>query len=120
MVNITVFHQIPPYEPVVQTLGGILPQSSPDVLRWGTRDLATPPAIGDTVHCRVNSIGECRVTGYFEDQGFLGVEAIALHPPLWFIKQNGAVRTVYLFGNEICTPAQWAKAVADHKAKVSA
>lgn len=98
---------IPALEPVVQTLGRIEPQSSPDVLRWGSTHFATPPAIGDVVACSVNRIGNVRITGYFEEQGFFGVEAVVLDPPEWFTKQNKEVRTVYLFGSEIRPADLW-------------
>lgn len=119
-MQIRTFQDLPAWEPVVHTVAGIQPQSSGEVLRWGTRDLATPPAVGDIIHCRVNGIGECRVLGYFHDGGYLGVAVRVLHPPLWFIKQNGEERRAFLFGNEVCTPAQWVAHQAAHKAKQAA
>lgn len=114
-------HELPAFEPVVQVDGKMLPPTRGDVLRWGDKSLPTPPAIGDVVHCTVNSIGPVEITGYFADGGFLGCYGLALAPPLWFTKQNGPHnRQVGLFGSEMCSPAQWEQRVTDHKAREKA
>lgn len=40
-------------------------------LEWSGKQ--APPRIGDAVHVYMNGLGPGIVTGYFEDEGFLGV-----------------------------------------------
>ena len=47
------------------------------------------PEVGTVVRARINNIGECEVLGYFVDQGFLGIVALPLRPPSWYVAQNG-------------------------------
>lgn len=81
------------------------------------------PAVGETVHCTVNRIGELKVTGYFREGGFVGIQGEALNPPEWFVKQNGADREVFIFPSEFraiaatpapapATPAGWTEVEA--------
>jgi hypothetical protein len=62
-----------------------------------------PPKIGAHVRARVNRLGEGVVTGYFTEEGFLGVLVKLDSPPEWLIKQNGpkAFEPVHLFGTEL-------------------
>ena len=50
---------------------------------------------------RINNIGKCRVLGFFERDGRVGVIAKPVKPPKWFVWQNGAHALCRLFGAEI-------------------
>jgi hypothetical protein len=57
-----------------------------EVLRWsGCRPV---PAIGAQVNITMNRIGAARVVGYFGEDGFLGILAVALNPPDWLVRQR--------------------------------
>ena len=60
------------------------------------------PMVGDIVG--TNSFGVATVTGFFTEDGFLGVELSPHDPPEWWIDQmerSGRDRTLRLFGAEI-------------------
>ena len=59
------------------------------------------PEIGEKVTAVVNNIGECRVLGYFLEDGWDGVIARPENPPEWVIRQNGGNAVCGLFGAEI-------------------
>ena len=59
------------------------------------------PKLGDEVQACVNNIGQVAITGYFHEHGFVGVKALPLNPPDWYVKQNGAQTECHLFGAEI-------------------
>jgi len=59
------------------------------------------PKIGDTVFCRVNGIGQCKVLGYYVENGWIVVIALPGKPPEWFTHQNGKNAICGLFGTEI-------------------
>ena len=59
------------------------------------------PKVGGFVMARINNIGKCRVLGFFERDGRVGVIAKPVKPPKWFVRQNGAHALCCLFGAEI-------------------
>lgn len=60
----------------------------------------TLPPVGSFVRATVNSIGTCEVLGYFTQQGFLGIVALPMNPPRWYVAQNGDECPCHLFGCE--------------------
>lgn len=54
-----------------------------------------------TVKAKVNIIGECRVMGWFIEEGWVGIIGLPLNPPDWFVRQNGDNAVCGLFGAEI-------------------
>lgn len=54
-----------------------------------------------TITARVNNIGECRVMGWFMEEGWVGIIALPMNPPEWFVRQNGDNAVCGLFGAEI-------------------
>lgn len=59
------------------------------------------PQIGEEIRANLNNLGTGRVTGYFAEEGFLGVTVELDAPPAWFTRQNGGSKTAHLFGLEI-------------------
>ena len=47
---------------------------------------AAPPSVGATVPTYLNEIGEIKITGYTTIEGYLGVVAVPLTPPDWYLK----------------------------------
>jgi hypothetical protein len=60
-----------------------------------------PPAVGEKIEITMNGIGEATVTGYFTEDGWLGVRFRAHNPPEWYVKQNGRDCEGHAFGVEI-------------------
>jgi hypothetical protein len=60
-----------------------------------------PPKVGDTIRVTINNIGPAVVTGYFIEEGFLGVLNQPISPPDWYVKQNGGNVVGGAFGPEI-------------------
>jgi hypothetical protein len=58
-----------------------------DLPKWSGKDPV--PAIGQSIHVRINRIGTAKVVGYAIDCGYLGVLAYPLDPPEWWVRQNG-------------------------------
>lgn len=57
-----------------------------ETLKWsGTFPL---PDIGTKIYISMNSIGDAIVKGYFAEEGYVGVMAIALDPPAWLVSQR--------------------------------
>ena len=75
------------------------PHASGDVARWSAG--FDPPAIGDTVRVRTNSLGRATVTGYFVQGDWLGVIVRLDAPADWYVKQNGGNVPGHSFGAEI-------------------
>jgi hypothetical protein len=71
-----------------------------------------PPAVGEKIEITMNGIGEATVTGYFAEEGWLGVRFRAHNPPEWYVKQNGRDCIGHAFGVEIASMDQ----VAERKA----
>ena len=59
------------------------------------------PKVGGFVMARINNIGKCRVLGFFEKDGRVGIIAKPVKPPKWFVFQNEAHALCCLFGAEI-------------------
>jgi len=59
------------------------------------------PAIGSTVTATINDLGDCRVTGYFAQDQYVGLLVEVLDPPQWFTRKNGNDKTGHLFGAEV-------------------
>ncbi len=75
-------------------------------LRW-SGDFPIP-AIGDPILVRMNSIGPAVVKGYFESCGFIGVMALPVRPPDWYVRQSQRAKLTWqkqnigcFFGKEI-------------------
>ena len=60
-----------------------------------------PPAVGGRVKVRMNGLGLATVTGYFVQDGWLGVVVKLDAPPEWYGKQNGGNVPGHSFGAEI-------------------
>ena len=60
-----------------------------------------PPPVGTKVRANFNNLGEATVTGYFVEEGYLGVECEPVNPPAWWRKQNPTWKKYMLFGVEI-------------------
>ena len=63
------------------------------------------PMIGDRIYVSVNSIGYGKVVGYFQEDGYLGVEVKLEDPPEWWIRNQEEFKNTrmlcYVFGAEI-------------------
>jgi hypothetical protein len=57
-------------------------------LKWSGK--TAPPAVGDRVYMRINSIGWGTVQGYAESHGYLGLLVKPENPPDWFVRQQKA------------------------------
>ena len=57
-----------------------------EALKWSSR--ISLPQIGDLIRITMNGIGPATVTGYFSQEGYVGVMARALNPPLWLREQR--------------------------------
>jgi hypothetical protein len=75
-------------------------RADPTVIKWSGDTMAIP-AIGAEVHVRINSIGRAIVIDYFAEHGWFGLLVRPLHPPAWFVKQNGREAPAHVFGNEL-------------------
>lgn len=60
-----------------------------------------PPALGARVRVRINNLGPATVTGYFVQDGYLGVITKLDAAPDWYVKQNGGNVPGHSFGAEI-------------------
>lgn len=75
--------------------------AAPGKALWSRADGAPPPAIGDRIRVTMNSCGPAIVTGYFVQDGWLGVRCTLLDPPDWHKRQNNGVATNgHVFGPE--------------------
>lgn len=79
---------------------GGMPIPSPTGLpRW--YNAAPVPAIGTVVEVTMNRIGMATVTGYFVEEGFLGLIITIHNPPEWHRKANRDLKNGHVFGTEI-------------------
>jgi hypothetical protein len=46
------------------------------------------PSVGDNVHITMNGIGPAVVTGFFKEDGYVGVMTKASQPPAWLVEQR--------------------------------
>jgi hypothetical protein len=70
-----------------------------DAIRWSNP--THPPKVGQVIAVTINGCGPAIVTGYFTQDGWLGVTNRLIDPPDWFLKQNGGNVTGHSFGAEI-------------------
>ena len=67
-----------------------------------------PPKVGEIIDVAFNKIGRCRVTGYASEFHWLGVMAVPLNPPDWWVIQNGIpgdANAALVYGCEIRSKA---------------
>lgn len=95
--------------PRLELLGAVPPftrdLASKDEVKWSAK--FGVPAIGSEITIRINGIGRAKVTGYAVLEGYLGVMAVPLDPPPWWLQQNGKPterRPALVFGAEIQAP----------------
>lgn len=89
--------QVPAYE-TIQTVDGRIVSGTPGVCQWGSD--RPPPAIGERIIVRINGCGPAIVTGYFVQEGFLGLRCRLENPPEWHRKQNNGNPNGHVFGPE--------------------
>ena len=69
--------------------------------RWSRQDGQAPPTVGTIIIVTVNGIGKALVTGYFEEEGWLGLRCKLLEPPERLRKQPGFdANAGHVFGPE--------------------
>jgi hypothetical protein len=73
-ISLTYHDTLPAWRPMSDQPG--------DAAQWsGVENYATPPAIGARVRVGVNGLGFGVVTGYYVEEGFLGVTVMLESPP---------------------------------------
>ncbi len=87
--------ELPEYEHITAMP---IPPASEGKVRW--TGPAAPPAIGTAVVATINNCGPATVTGYFTQDGFLGLLVKLSDPPAWHSRQNKGDPTGHLFGPE--------------------
>lgn len=90
--------QLPDFEQAQWKDGKALPPS-PGKVRWSNAE--PPPPVGARIRVLINSCGPAVVTGYFTQEGWLGLMCDLLDPPAWHVKQNKGNRRGHVFGAEI-------------------
>lgn len=88
---------IPPHEPAKLVEGHFLPASEGKV-RWSKDE--PPPEIGTRIRVTINNCGPAVVTGYFTQDGWLGIICDLTDPPDWHVKQNKGNPRGHVFGPE--------------------
>jgi hypothetical protein len=88
---------VPAWEPVTTKDASILP-ANPGFVRWGAAE--PPPTIGSKIIVTMNNCGPATVTGYFTQDGFLGLRCTLHSPPEWHRRQNKGNTDGYVFGPE--------------------
>ncbi|MFZ3482053.1 hypothetical protein [Sphingomonas sp. 3-13AW] len=83
----------------------------PDLANVEWTGATPPPAIGAAIVATINGCGPAIVTGYFTQEGYLGVLCDLLAPPAWHVRQNKGNPRGHLFGPE-CKPAETAHDVS--------
>jgi hypothetical protein len=76
----------------------------PGTVKWSGE--GSIPKIGETINVRMNGIGPAIVKSYFMGYGggetyYLGVLAVPLSPPDWYVEQNGEDHPGHFFGAEV-------------------
>lgn len=71
-------------------------------VKWGGKE--PPPAIGAEIVVTINRCGPAVVTGYFVEDGWLGLRCKLHNPPEWFVKQNKGDPNGRVFGPEFRQP----------------
>lgn len=92
---LTAFQYFPP--------GLIYGALEPDpAARWVSTAFAAPPPVGAIVTLRINGEWRGRVTGYFVEHGFQGIEVECTHAPDWWRKRRDPADTKgYFFGVDL-------------------
>ena len=91
-------HQTPPpWEQLIQ-YGGTIAPATPALVRWGNS--TPPPPVGTRIIVTINSCGPATVTGYFTQDGYLGLRCDLLDPPEWHRRQNKGNVAGHVFGPE--------------------
>lgn len=71
-------------------------------VKWGGEN--PPPPIGAEIVVTMNRIGPATVTGYFVEEGWLGLLCRLHSPPEWLVKQNKGATKAHIFGPEYRQP----------------
>ncbi len=77
---------------------GKLVNGKAGLILWGAE--APPPDIGVEIVVTINRCGPAVVTGYFTQDGWLGLKCRLHNPPDWHIKQNKGDPHGHVFGPE--------------------
>jgi hypothetical protein len=86
---------LPAWTRAVWVDGKVQPSELP---RWSAP--FDPPAVGAAIVVTMNGCGPAVVTGYFTQEGWLGVRCRLLDPPAWHVKQNNGNPNGHVFGAE--------------------
>lgn len=76
---------------------------APGEIVWSGK--VAPPAIGSHIVVRMNGCGPAIVTGYFVEEGYLGLVCELTNAPEWHKKQNNNDPRGHVFGPEFDMPA---------------
>jgi hypothetical protein len=71
---------------------------NPDAVKWSHAE--PPPPIGARIVVTMNKCGPAVVTGYFVEDGWLGLRCDLTDPPEWHVKQNKGNPAGCVFGPE--------------------
>ena len=71
----------------------------PGKVRWS--NVVSPPKIGQVINVKMNSLGHATTTGYFTQDGWLGVLCKLHDAPDWHRQQNDGDPTGHVFGAEL-------------------
>ena len=93
--------EAPAFERVRVVDDRILP-SETGAPRWSNE--ADPPAVGTGIVVTMNGCGPATVTGYFIQDGFLGLRCDLTDPPEWHRRQNDGNPSGHVFGAEFRLP----------------
>jgi hypothetical protein len=87
---------LPPYQVAIWEDGNFLNMGTAP--KW-SKD-TEPPPVGTEIIATINGCGPAVVTGYFVQDGWLGLCCTLHNPPDWHLKQNGGPCTSHVFGPE--------------------
>lgn len=90
---------LPSYE-TAKNADGTWAQPRPGAFLWAKEGEAPPP-IGAPILALINACGPAVVTGYFTQDGYLGVLCDLIAPPAWHVRQNKGNPRGHLFGPEL-------------------
>lgn len=86
------------YSPAGTIYGAIAPDPS---ARWVSVAFAEPPPVGALVTLDINGTWRGRVTGYFVEHGFQGIEVACSQMPDWRMKRDPRDTSGYFFGPDL-------------------
>jgi hypothetical protein len=92
------FETCPEYEPATFNEGGEVQPAATGLPRWAGKN--APPLVGTKIHVTMNNLGVATVTGFFVEEGFLGLKVRFHDAPEWHRKQNRGNPNGYIFGPE--------------------